>query len=116
MFSTVHQMNSSVVAANNMTTNEPIEYKDTSVSTAFVGPNKIQLIGNTNSQLKTVSVWNTSEGEDFQRGIVYYLKNDKVSGVLLYNLEDKISQALRILKTEELVQEPSLLSTTIRVE
>jgi 3-phenylpropionate/trans-cinnamate dioxygenase ferredoxin reductase subunit len=48
-----------------------------------------EAVGELDSRLSTVADWT----EPFQKGIVYYLREDRISGVLLWNVWDKVSSA-----------------------
>jgi programmed cell death 8 (apoptosis-inducing factor) len=51
--------------------------------------------------LQTEGGESTSEyqnNNEFKRGVVYYLKNKKIVGVLLWNLFDRVEDARRAIK------------------
>lgn len=48
-----------------------------------------EAVGQLDSRLTTVADW----AEPFQKGIIYYLKDDRVKGVLLWNVWDKVPSA-----------------------
>jgi len=48
-----------------------------------------EAVGELDSRLETVADW----AEPFQKGIVYYLREGRISGVLLWNVWDKVSSA-----------------------
>jgi 3-phenylpropionate/trans-cinnamate dioxygenase ferredoxin reductase component len=48
-----------------------------------------EAVGELDSRLETIADWN----EPFQKGIVYYLREGRISGVLLWNVWDKVSTA-----------------------
>ena len=52
-----------------------------------------EAVGQLDSHLKTVADW----AEPFKKGIVYYLKGDRVRGVLLWNVKDKVSAARELI-------------------
>lgn len=65
-----------------------------------------EAVGEIDSSLETVGVWlkgdspdesnpNYEKNNEFERGVVYYMKDKKIVGVLLLNLFDKIKQAKR---------------------
>jgi 3-phenylpropionate/trans-cinnamate dioxygenase ferredoxin reductase subunit len=52
-----------------------------------------EAVGQLDSRLTTVADW----AEPFQKGIVYYLKDDRISGVLLWNVWDKVPEARELI-------------------
>jgi len=52
-----------------------------------------EAVGMLNSKLKTTEVWKTP----FEEGIVYYLQDDKVKGILLWNVWEKVDEARLII-------------------
>jgi NADPH-dependent 2,4-dienoyl-CoA reductase/sulfur reductase-like enzyme len=52
-----------------------------------------EAVGQLDSRLTTVADW----AEPFQKGVVYYLKDDRVSGVLLWNVWDKVPDARKLI-------------------
>ena len=52
-----------------------------------------EAIGELDSRLMTVADW----AEPFQKGIIYYLKDDRVRGVLLWNVWDKVPAARELI-------------------
>jgi 3-phenylpropionate/trans-cinnamate dioxygenase ferredoxin reductase component len=63
-----------------------------------------EAVGELDSRLETVADW----AEPFQKGIIYYLREGRISGVLLWNVWDKVSSARDLIaqpgpfKTEDL--------------
>jgi 3-phenylpropionate/trans-cinnamate dioxygenase ferredoxin reductase component len=55
-----------------------------------------EAVGRVNSKLETFADWE----EPYQKGIIYYLDEGRVQGVLLFNVWDKVDQA-RALMAEE---------------
>jgi NADPH-dependent 2,4-dienoyl-CoA reductase/sulfur reductase-like enzyme len=55
-----------------------------------------EAVGELDSRLEMVSLWQ----EPFRKGVVYYLKNGRVRGVLLWDVWGKVDQA------RELIAEP----------
>ncbi|GMT19190.1 hypothetical protein PFISCL1PPCAC_10487, partial [Pristionchus fissidentatus] len=54
-----------------------------------IAPNLLlNAVGDTNSEHETVSVYrsNTETGEKYDRGVVFYVKNEKIVGVLMVNM------------------------------
>jgi NADPH-dependent 2,4-dienoyl-CoA reductase/sulfur reductase-like enzyme len=52
-----------------------------------------EAIGELDSRLMTVADW----AEPFQKGVIYYLKDDRVRGVLLWNVWDKVPAARELI-------------------
>jgi programmed cell death 8 (apoptosis-inducing factor) len=59
-----------------------------------IGPEiAFEAVGILDSNLPTVSIWSKAPGtesKDFNRGVVYYMKDQVVTGVLLWNLHGKV--------------------------
>ncbi len=72
---------------------------------------QFEAVGILDSKLKTVSVWNgmESSGDEFEKGVVYYLKDRKVCGILLWNTFGKIDKAREIILSKKLISDPSKL-------
>ena len=76
-------------------------------------------IGEIDSNLKTVGFWIANRDEEtkevvertpdseFVRGVVYYLKNNKVVGVLMWNAGDQMKRAREVLKSKLIVSDPA---------
>ena len=52
-----------------------------------------EAVGLLDSRLEIVEDWE----EKYQKGVLYYLKDDRVSGVLLWNIWDKLNEARKII-------------------
>lgn len=52
-----------------------------------------EAVGNLSSKLETVADWQ----EPFQKGVVYYLKDGRVHGVLLWNVWKKVKEAAALM-------------------
>jgi programmed cell death 8 (apoptosis-inducing factor) len=72
---------------------------------------QFEAVGILDSKLKTVSVWNGMESsrDEFEKGVVYYLKDRKVCGILLWNTFGKIDKAREIILSKKLISDPSKL-------
>jgi NADPH-dependent 2,4-dienoyl-CoA reductase/sulfur reductase-like enzyme len=55
-----------------------------------------EAVGRVNSKLETFADWE----EPYQRGVIYYLDEGRVQGVLLFNVWDKVDQARALLAEE----------------
>ena len=53
-----------------------------------------EAVGDLNSELQTVMDWQ----EPFKKGVIYYLENDRVRGVLLWNVWEQVENARALLK------------------
>ena len=64
-----------------------------------------EAVGNTSSKLKTVSDW---QGEPFKKGVIYYLDDDRVRGVLLWNVWKQVDNARALLAENGTFKEEDL--------
>src|SRR5688500_10692478 len=53
-----------------------------------------EAVGNTSSKLKTVSDW---QEEPFKKGVIYYLGDDRVRGVVLWNVWNQVDNARALM-------------------
>ena len=53
-----------------------------------------EAVGELNSKLQTVSDWE----EPFKKGVIYYLDEGRVRGVLLWNVWEKVEEARALMK------------------
>lgn len=71
--------------------NEPYTYLPYFYSDLFdIG---YEAIGELNSSLKTAADW----AKPYEKGVIYYFKNDRIVGVLLWNVWDKVPAARELL-------------------
>jgi programmed cell death 8 (apoptosis-inducing factor) len=88
-----------------------------------------EAVGIIDSRLETVGVWQkgpqTEGGEstadyqnnnEFKRGVVYYLKNKKIVGVLLWNLFERVEDAQRAIKLGREFDDLNKLQRVISLE
>ena len=81
-----------------------------------------EAVGNLDAKLRTVGVWEKPENKDdskndFKRGIVYYLgKDDRVVGVILWNLFGKVEDARTVIKRGKIIKNEEELKTFISIE
>ena len=107
-----HASNSGRIAGLNMTgLRKP--YVHQPMFWSNVG-NEIQFeaVGILDSKLKTVSVWDKdgeTEEKSYEKGIVYYLKDEKVCGILFWNSFGKIDKARDIILSKKRITKPSEL-------
>jgi len=52
-----------------------------------------EAVGQLNSRSQVVEDWQ----EEFVKGVLYYLANDRVRGVLLWNVWDKVEEAREVI-------------------
>ena len=52
-----------------------------------------EAVGEINSRMQTVADWQ----EPFKKGVIYYLENDRVRGVLLWNVWDQVENARALI-------------------
>jgi 3-phenylpropionate/trans-cinnamate dioxygenase ferredoxin reductase component len=64
-----------------------------------------EAVGELSSQLETYADWK----ETYRQGIIYYLKDQKVQGVLLWNTWDQVEAARRLIATGDTVQPEALI-------
>jgi 3-phenylpropionate/trans-cinnamate dioxygenase ferredoxin reductase component len=54
-----------------------------------------EAVGEMNSKMKTVEDW---QKEPFKKGVVYYVDDGRVRGVLLWNVWEKVDEARALMK------------------
>lgn len=103
-------------------TGEHKPYNHQSMFWSNIGPDvNFEAVGVIDSTLRTVSIWNKSTpsapGEEkFDQGVVYYLKEQKVVGVLLWNVHDQLDKAKKIIRTQNIVKDPNSLENLIKID
>lgn len=71
--------------------NEPFFYQSMFFSDLFdLG---FEAVGELDSRLETFADWE----EEFRKGVIYYLRDNKVAGVLLWNVWDKVDEARAVI-------------------
>ena len=82
-------------------------------------------VGIIDSNLQTVGVWLANRDEetnevlprtlesDFQRGVVYYIRDNTVVGVLLWNAPEQLQKAREIINLQKSIRNEEDLRTTI---
>lgn len=112
-----HAVLSGITAGTNMT-GKSKPFKHQSMFWSDLGPSiSFEAVGNIDSSLSTVAVWTKNDGDgqnvpvsgenvDFNKGLIFYLKEQKIVGVLMFNLPNKVSIAKNILlkNSEEINQ------------
>jgi hypothetical protein len=56
-----------------------------------------EAVGELNSQLETIADWHA---HPFKKGVVYYMDNGHVRGILLWNVWKKVDDARALLKEQ----------------
>jgi 3-phenylpropionate/trans-cinnamate dioxygenase ferredoxin reductase subunit len=87
-----------MVGADEKYTNIPMFYSD-------LFELGYEAVGELNSELETVSDWQ----EPFQKGVVYYLDNDRLRGVLLWNFWKQVDNARALLMEKKQFKAKELL-------
>lgn len=64
-----------------------------------------EAVGEMNSKMKTISDW---QEEPFKKGVVYYMDDGRVRGVLLWNVWKKLDEARALIKEEGTFKEEDL--------
>jgi len=54
-----------------------------------------EAVGETSSKMETVSDWDASQ--QFKKGVTYYLKDERVRGVVLWNVWKQVKNARELL-------------------
>ena len=104
-------------------TGEHKPYNHQSMFWSNIGPDvNFEAVGIIDSSLPTVSIWNKSQtsnikpgDEDYDQGVVYYLREKKVVGVLLWNLFGQLDNARKIVQSQKFITEPSVLENAIPI-
>lgn len=107
-----HAISTGTRAGLNMA-GEKKSYQDLTTLWSDAGHIHWEAIGDIDSKLDTYSVWSnisikqngslwnnapaTPLTSGFEKGIVYYMKDQKVTGVLLWNINDKMEEAKKII-------------------
>mgnify|MGYP001211489406 CR=1 FL=1 len=118
-----HAINSGLVAGHNMASSrlgsaQKMYKHSPSFRSRIPGINvDCRAIGEIDSSLQTVGVWIANRDEitkevvgrtpdsDFKRGIVYYLRNNTVVGVLMWNASDQMKRARDVLESKLTVKD-----------
>ncbi len=106
-------------------------YKHISMFWSDVGPVTFEAVGEVNSNLNTYAVWDgvsvTLEGtpwsgapapyhnSQFKKGVVYYLRDRKVVGILLWNLPGKINEARNVISKKQAYDQLHDLQEQIKI-
>ncbi|XP_040583373.1 apoptosis-inducing factor 1, mitochondrial [Lepeophtheirus salmonis] len=114
-----HAVTSGRIAGENMTGNS-MKYSKQSMFWSDLGPDiGLEAVGITDSTLPTHSVFikNGDEGpkEDISKGVVFYLKDDIIVGVLLWNIFDQIGLARRVIKERRKFEDITEVSKLFRL-
>lgn len=95
-----HAVNSGGMAGRNMVgegkayTHQPMFWSD-------IGPDvSFEAVGIIDSNLETVSVFPKDLDDEFSRGLVFYMKEQTIVGILLWNLFGRVNIARRIVNSQ----------------
>jgi NADPH-dependent 2,4-dienoyl-CoA reductase/sulfur reductase-like enzyme len=83
---------------------EPIPYDHLSSFYSDLFELGYEAVGELNPRMETYSDWE----EPYQKGVVYYLKDDRVRGVLLWNVWDQVDAARHLIAESRPVTEAEL--------
>ncbi|MGB8983747.1 MAG: FAD-dependent oxidoreductase [Anaerolineales bacterium] len=64
-----------------------------------------EAVGEMSSRMKTVADW---QQEPFKKGVVYYMDDDRVRGVLLWNVWEKVEEARALMREQGPFEEKDL--------
>jgi hypothetical protein len=64
-----------------------------------------EAVGEMSSRLKTVEDW---QEKPFKKGVIYYLDDDRVGGVLLWNVWEKVDEARALMRESGPFKEKNL--------
>jgi len=64
-----------------------------------------EAVGEMSSKMKTIEDW---QEEPFKKGVVYYMDDDRVRGVLLWNVWEKVEEARALMKEQGPFKEEDL--------
>ena len=103
-----HAVNSGLCAGRNMVAKSGrVEaYEHIPSFSAHLPGLEIVGLGDISSALETVGVWLQHDTSEFSRGIVYYLKDSRVVGVLLCNAGECVEQARDVLHEQAVLARP----------
>jgi programmed cell death 8 (apoptosis-inducing factor) len=113
-----HAMMSGRLAGLNMTGAQKI-YSHQSMFWSSIG-NKInyEAVGIIDSRLQTISAWGKLDpikDEEYNKGVVYYMRESKVVGVLLWNVNNKVDSAREIIASNKVIKDPQSLRSAIKI-
>ncbi len=95
--------------ANMAGANKPFDYLPYFYSDLFdLG---FEAVGQLDSRMKTFADWK----EKFREGVVYYLDNDRVKGVLLWNVWEKIDAARRLISLKKMYKNTDELKGALQI-
>jgi hypothetical protein len=64
-----------------------------------------EAVGEMNSKMETISDW---QEEPFKKGVIYYMEDDRVRGVLLWNVWEKVEEARALMREKGPFKEKDL--------
>eukprot|EP00761_Pharyngomonas_kirbyi_P006479 gb/GECH01006486.1/.p1 GENE.gb/GECH01006486.1/~~gb/GECH01006486.1/.p1 ORF type:complete len:662 (+),score=132.90 gb/GECH01006486.1/:1-1986(+) len=117
-----HSTSSGRRAGLNMSSGDPRPYSHMPMFWSDVGDIGYEAVGRIDSSLDTVSFWDTVSVTQagslwsfaaaplriggYHKGVVYYLHDNRVVGVLLWNLHGKVGAARELIKTKQGLNDP----------
>jgi len=119
-----HAVVSGTVAGRNMAGGKGL-YTYIPMFWSDLGPLGYEAVGVTDSKLETVSIWEQPSGlapgeapsnPEFKRGIIYYMDKNKVVGVVLWGVHNRVDAARRLIKGGKKFKERALLKNVISIE
>lgn len=127
-----HALNSGLLAGQNMALTNQEDNKQQTIyrhqpafKSEFHGLGiTCEGVGIIDSNLKTVAVWLAERNEageiqertpssEFRRGIVYYVQNNEVVGILLWNASEQLQKARDVVNSKKNIRNVEELATTI---
>jgi 3-phenylpropionate/trans-cinnamate dioxygenase ferredoxin reductase component len=83
-----------LMAGRNMAMDQPEEYNHLPFFYSDLFELGYEAVGELNASLEVLPDWTE---KPFKKGVVYYLKDDRVRGVLLWNVWDKVDEARKLI-------------------
>eukprot|EP00698_Gefionella_okellyi_P023076 TRINITY_DN7760_c0_g1_i1.p1 TRINITY_DN7760_c0_g1~~TRINITY_DN7760_c0_g1_i1.p1 ORF type:complete len:583 (+),score=125.38 TRINITY_DN7760_c0_g1_i1:79-1827(+) len=109
-----HALSMGRIAGRNMTgSNTP--YNHMSMFWADVSSISFEGVGELDARLEMVGTWPTA-GQVYRKGVVYYLRDNIIVGVMMWNLHGKIDQARSVVQQRIVVEDRAALATVIAVD
>jgi len=100
---TSHALISATFAATNMSANERIQYLYQPSVKGRIGGITFEAIGIT--ELKSdIQTYGIFDEKDTKKGIVYYIRNGQVIGILFWNISGKIPEAVTLINKSQIFE------------
>ena len=89
-----------------------------------VGRFQFQGVGRVDAKLDTVGVWDRAEQQALAsgaatpaaRGVVYYVDENRIVGVLMCNVDNRLEDAQRIVRRKKLYWDKNILKSLVSIE